>query len=127
MNSLQSVVRSLPGYIVYFAAVLLAAAQLAVLLRVIREKEHGIRILAAALHFLLGIFFLSLLLDYSYNALIDGHPEILYQFEWKLFSLPWLLYAVLELISALVIFIYERTSRRYRMTRLTSDSIRQVF
>ena len=79
MTSLQSVVGALPGYIVYFAAAFLAAAQLAILLLLIRRKQSGVHPFLALAHFLAGLLFLSLLLDYSYNALIEGQPEVLYR------------------------------------------------
>ena len=126
MRSLQSVVCTLPGYIVYFAAMLLTAAQLAVLLRLFREKHGAARIILSLLHFLIGISFLTVLLDYSYNALIEGRPEQIHSFELKRFSVPWLVYAGLEIVSFAVILLYERVFRQRRNTRLTADSIRQT-
>ena len=126
MNSLQAVVGTLPGFIVYFAALILTGARFTVLLIFIREKHGKGRILAAAVHFIIGLFFLAVLLDYSYNVLIQDLPETIHLFEWKLFGLPWLLYAGLEIVSAAVICLNIRYLRRYRDTHLTVDSIRQV-
>ena len=126
MNSLQSTVGMPLGYVLYFAALLLTAAQLAILLQLIQKKLGMARILAALLHFLLCFFLLAFLLDYSYNALVFAMPEVLYAFELRLLALPWLLYAGLEMASTGVVFLQVRFLRRYRETRLTPDAIRQT-
>ena len=126
MNSLQSTVGMPLGYVLYFAALLLTAAQLAILLQLIQKKLGMARILAALLHFLLCFFLLAFLLDYSYNALVFAMPEVLYAFELRLLALPWLLYAGLEMASTGIVFLQVRVLRRYRETRLTPDAIRQT-
>lgn len=126
MMSLQNAVCTLPGYIVYFAAALLTAAQLTVLLAFIQTKQNGGRVWAALMHFLIGLICLSFLLDYSYNALIEGQPEIMYSVELRLLSLPWLLYAWVELLSAALINLHVRTLWQYRNTHLGADAIRQT-
>ena len=126
MNSLQSTVGTPLGYIIYFAAMLLTAAQLAVLSQRIRKREGPARILASLLHFLLCFFLLSFLLDYSYNALILFIPEVLFAFELRLLDLPWLLYASLELLSGAVLFLQLRALKRERETRLSPDAIRRT-
>ena len=124
MTSLQSAVGTLPGYIVYFGAFLLTAAQLTVLLAFFRRKQPAFWI--ALPHFLIGLFFLSVLLDYSYNAYIEKWTDFLYGFEERLLSVPWLLYIGAELVSAAVICFHVRSIRRYRNTHLDADAIRQA-
>ena len=126
MTSLQSVVGTLPGYIVYFTAALLTAALLTVILALFRIRQGGARVWAALAHFLVSLFFLAFLLDYSYNALIEGMPEVLYGFERRLLSAPWLLFAGAELVSAAVVWLYVRALLRYRDTHLSGDAIRQT-
>ena len=126
MNSLQSIIGTLPGNTISFVAMLLTAAQLAVFLRLFRKKHGRIQTGFALLHFLLGFFFLSVFLNYSYNALLRGRTEIFYSFEQRLLSLPWFLYAVLECISAAVILFCLRSFRQQMNSQLTSDSIRQT-
>ena len=126
MTSLQSVVGALPGYIVYFTAASLTAAQLAILLLFIRRNRPDAHLFLALTHFLAGLLFLSVLLDYSYNALIEGQPEILYGFELRLLSLPWLMYAAAEGMSAMAVLLHGRMLRRDRNTHLSADAIRQT-
>ena len=126
MNTLQSTVGTPLGYLIYFTALLLTAAQLAVLSQRIRKRRGLARILASLLHFLLCFFLLAFLLDYSYNALVLAIPEVLFAFELRLLALPWLLYASLELVSAAVLFQQLRSLKRDRETRLTPDAIRQT-
>ena len=126
MSSLMSVVGALPGYLVSFAAMLLTAAQLAVLFQLVRQRQSAARIVGALLNFLLCFFLLVLLLDYSYNALIEGTPDILHPFEFRLLALPWPLFAVLEVACASVVILYMRFLSRYRRTHLTPDAIRQT-
>ncbi len=126
MTSIQSVVATLPGYVVYFGAALLTAARLTVLLFFFRIRISKVRAFAALLHFLISLFLLSVLLDYSYNALIEGQAEVLYRFEKKLLSAPWLLYAGVELVSAAAVCLDVRALWRYRDTHLSADAIRQT-
>ena len=126
MNSLQSTVGTLTGYIIYFAALLLTAAQLAILPQLIQKKQGMIRILAALLHFLFCLILLAFLLDYSYNAVVLAEPEVLHAFERRLLTLPWLLYAGLELAAAAVIILQARALKQYRESNLTPDAIRQT-
>lgn len=126
MNSLQSAVGTPLGYAIYFAAMLLTAAQLAILSQRLRKRRGPGRILASLLHFLLCFFLLAFLLDYSYNALVLAIPEVLFAFELRLLALPRLLYASLELASAAVLFLQLRSLKRDRETRLTPDAIRQT-
>ena len=75
LDSIRSVVCTLPGYLVYFAAMLLTAAQLAVVRRLVQIRAKAARILPAVLHFLLLFFFLAVLLNYSYNFVLMDIPE----------------------------------------------------
>lgn len=126
MRTLQNIVGTPAGSILYVAAFLLAAALLAVLLWLLMERQSKARLAAVVLHFLLMFFFLCVLLDYSYNAVLMARPEVLHAFEFRLLALPWLLYALLELLSAAAVFLHIRFLRHYRDTHLTSDAIRQT-
>lgn len=126
MSSMQSIVGTLPGYILYFAAYLLTASLLAILLWLVKERQSKVRLLFVGLHFLLIFFCLSVLLNYTYNALLEARPEVLHDFEFRLLALPWLLYALLELLSAAAVFLHIRFLRTYRDTHLTPDAIRQT-
>ena len=126
MTSLQSVVCTLPGYAVYYAAFLLTAAQLSVLLACLRTKQSPVYAAAALLHFFVGFILLSVLLNYSYYVALRGQAEIPHDFERRLMSIPWLLYVGAELASAAVIGLQIRAIRRYRNTHLGADAIRQT-
>ena len=126
MTSLQSVVGTWPGYIVYFAAALLTAALLTVLIALFRTRQGSSRVWVALGHFLASLFFLAFLLDYSYNALIEEMPETLYGFERRLIAAPWLLFAGAELVSAAIVWLHVRALLRYRDTHLSGDAIRQT-
>ena len=126
MTSIQSVVGTLPGYVVYFAAALLTAVLLAILLAYTRTKQAGYRSLIALIQFLISVFLLSVLLNYSYNALIEGISGFLYGFEERLLSLPWLLYVGAEFVTAATVCLHVRALWRYRDTHLGSDAIRRT-
>ena len=126
MNSLQNIIGTLPGYIIYFAELLITASLLAMMLRSVRERHGKARIFAALLCFVFNFFVLTVMLDYSYNALIRDRIRILCITEIRIIGLPWLIYAGTEMISAAVIFFYARYFKEYRETHLTSDAIRQT-
>ena len=117
MTSLQSVVCTLPGYIVYFAAALLTGAELTVMLLFFRSRQAGVHAVMALIHFLLWFCFLSVLLNYSYNAEILGLTGFQLGFEKRLFAAPWLLYASAELVSALAVGLHVRILLRIQRTR----------
>ena len=81
MSSLQSMIGTLPGYIICFAFMLLTGVQLAVLLRTFREKHGKARLIIALLHFLLGAFCLSVFLDYTYNVILTQYFGNVHPFE----------------------------------------------
>ena len=126
MNSLQSVVGTPIGYILYFAACLLAIVLLAIMLRLVRERRNRGRFAVVLLHFVFVFFFLCVLLNYSYNAVLEARPEVLKSFELRLLALPWFLAAALELISAAAVFWHVRFLRIDWDTHLTPDAIRQT-
>lgn len=126
LDSIRSVVCTLPGYLVYFAAMLLTAAQLAVVRRLVQIRAKAARILPAVLHFLLLFFFLAVLLNYSYNFVLMDIPESVSSLEEKVLSVPWPLYAGLELISAVLILLNARAFRRYRKMHLDANAIRHT-
>lgn len=126
MSSLQSMIGTLPGYIICFAFMLLTGVQLAVLLRTFREKHGKARLIIALLHFLLGAFCLSVFLDYTYNVILTQYFGNVHPFEQWMLSLSWLCYLGLAFVSVAVLFAYGKAFRKYRDTNLTTDSIRQA-
>lgn len=126
MSALRDVLGTFPGYLIYFAAMILTASQLVVLL----HTRHGGRarrhLLPALAHFLLLFFFLAALLGYSYYAVLSGKPEVLSAFELFVLSLPWLLSAGFELLSAALIVWRLRMFRQYRRTHVSEDAIRET-
>ena len=126
MSSLQSIVGTLTGYIIYFAALLLTIVLLVVLMELINGKHGLIRIFLMMLHLLIAFFLLVFLLDYSYNTLIKNRIEILPAFEFKLLILPWLLYMIIEFYLAIVVCLNVSFLHKIRKSHLTSDAIRQA-
>ena len=126
MSLLRDVIGTWLGYFLYFAAMILTAAQLAVVYRLIKVRKAWHRVLPASIHFLVLFFFLTVLLDYSYNAIQLGIPESVNIMEAKILSLPWLLYAGMELASAAVVLMNVRAFRLYRDTHLDANAIRHT-
>ena len=126
MTSLQSVICTLPGYLVYFTAALLTGVQLAVMLLFFRSRRAKACLVMASAHFLLWFGFLSVLLNYSYNAEIMGQTGFRLGFEERLFAAPWFLFAGAELISALAVYLHVRILLRIQRTHPGVDSIRQT-
>ena len=126
MSLLRDVIGTWLGYFLYFAAMILTAAQLAVVYRLIKVRKAWHRVLPASIHFLVLFFFLTVLLDYSYNVMQLGIPESVNLMEAKLLSLPWLLYAGLELASVAAVILNVRAFRLYRDTHLDANAIRHT-
>ncbi|MBP0988176.1 MAG: hypothetical protein J6S92_07840, partial [Oscillospiraceae bacterium] len=82
----------------------------------------------AALHFLIGfaVFGLMMYAGNVYDNLDDGEilsPDAL---SGQIFYLPWLLYAALELLSAVLIMLHLRQIRRYVETHVSPSAVKET-
>ena len=126
MSSIYSIFDRGGALLLLMIALFLAIGQTAGFLLSMKEKRSGKQISAAALHLLAGFVIFVILLDGYDNVNFPTIPRDSVQTGWFVFSLPWLVYAAYELLSAAVLLLHFRQYRRYKTNTVTPDSIRRA-
>lgn len=105
----------------------LVLGQLWCLMQAIRSGRGRGAVCAAAAELLCVFLLFSILLDFSFlSYLFDYDLVRLRPFQWKLFSLPWAVYALAECLFLALLCVQLRANSRFRRTHLTPDAIRQT-
>ena len=113
-------------YAVTLGSLFLVAGSLIALIRGILARRSRRILLAAGLNLLAGFLLFLVLMDCArFTYLTEPDPRYR-TFQTALFGLPWGLYAVLEVLSAAILFLLLRDDRRYRRNHLTPDAIRET-
>ena len=128
MTSLNDIYTTVPGTVIFTAALVLVMLQLAVLMYAVRDLRDRKNALFAALHFLIGfaVFGLMMYAGNVYDNLDDGEmlpPDAL---SGQIFYQPWLLYVILELLSAVLILMHLRQIRRYAETHVSPSAVKET-
>ena len=117
---------SLIWYAVTLGSLALVVGSLIALIRGILARRSRRNLLAAGLNLLAGFLLFLVLMDCARFAYLT-EPDPRYRtFQTALFGLPWGLYAILEVLSAAILFLLLRDDRRYRRNHLTPDAIRET-
>ena len=125
MSGLEIIRGSWLWYVLCLAALLLILGQLGVLLSAFR---CAYRRASAVLNLLFGLALLALLMDCAMAQIASPADRLLLYrpLQWRLFALPWGLYALWELLALLLLLLSARTLQRYRRSHLTPDAIREA-
>lgn len=126
MSSIYSVFDRPGVLLLLMIALFLVIGQIAAFLLFLREKKSRKQTLAAALHLLAGFLVFVILLDGYDNVRFETIPRDTVQTGWFVFSLPWLVYAAYEALSAVVLLFHLREYRRYKTSTVTPGAIRQA-
>lgn len=112
-------------YFLWLAALVLLTLQLLVLLLVFTEKHLLHVILFSAIHFLAGFALFVILLDgfFCPEMYVQDGPRSFYDFESLLFSVPWVVWAGVEILSAAFLIAFFLKRHRYRRTHLSADAV----
>lgn len=128
MTPLNDIYITVPGTVIFTAALVLVMLQLAVLMYAVRDLRDRKNALFAALHFLIGfaVFGLMMYAGNVYDNLDDGEmlpPDAL---SGQIFYLPWLLYAAPELLSAVLIMLHLRQIHKYTETHVSAGAVKDT-
>ncbi len=117
---------SLIWYAVTLGSLAIVVGSLIALIRGVQARRSWQIILVSGLNLLAGFLLFLVLMDCARFAYLT-EPDPRYQaFQTALFGLPWGLYAILEVLSAAILFLLLRDDRRYRRSNLTPDAIRET-
>lgn len=124
MKSLNTLYGTFIWYFLCLASLALVIGALSALIRMGREKRSGwAQLFSLTVSFLAFLLFV-LLMDAGHAAVTLSSRYL--PMERALFALPWLIYALAELILAGLLLCMELDHLRYRKTHLTSDVIRRT-
>lgn len=113
-------------YAVTLGSLVLVTGSLIALIRSILARRGRRILLTAGLNLLAGFLLFLVLMDCARFAYLT-EPDPRYRaFQTALFGLPWGLYAIPEVLSAVILFLLLRNDRRYRLNHLTPDAIRET-
>lgn len=126
MTSYYSILDRPVGLLLLIIALFLGIGQIAAFAISLQEKYSRRQMTVCIGHMLVGFLFFVFMLE-SYD--IINFPETLsgpMQSEWLPYHLPWLFYAFLEGLSAVILLLHYREYRKYKTRTVTSDAIRQT-
>ena len=117
---------SLIWYAVTLGSLALVIGSLIALIRSILARRSRRILLAAGLNLLAGFLLFLVLMDCARFAYLTEPDPRYHAFQTALFGLPWGLYAIPEILSAAILLLLLRDDRRYRLSHLTPDAIRET-
>ena len=126
MSSFYSILKTHGALLLLLAALALLIGQTAAFLLSLQEKQSRRQSLAAALQLMAGFLLFVIMLDGFDNVNFETIPRDSVQTGWLVFSLPWLVYASLEVLSAGLLLLHFREYMRYKTSTVTPDAIRQT-
>ena len=127
MTSLHSIGGSFIYITICLVSLGLVTGQLFVLMQAIRRKRSRGFMIPAVLNLLLGLCLFIVMMDCSMSFIYSPEDALLIRpFQHKLFDVPWIVYAVIELICAAILIWHLYSDRRFRRNHLTPDAIRQT-
>lgn len=113
-------------YAVTLGSLVLVTGSLIALIRSILARRGRRILLTAGLNLLAGFLLFLVLMDCARFAYLTKPDPRYRAFQTALFGLPWGLYAIPEVLSAVILFLLLRNDRRYRLNHLTPDAIRET-
>ena len=126
MKALWLTKNSLIWYAVCIGSLALVITALVCVIRSVHARRGWKRILPAVFGLCISFALFVIHMDCARYAYLT-EPDPRYQpFQFALFELPWGLYAGLEILCAVLLFLMLREDARYRRTHLTPDAIRDT-
>ncbi|WP_295085832.1 hypothetical protein [Ruminococcus sp.] len=126
MTPMLKVFPSIPGMMIYTAALVLVILQLAVLLHSVHEKRKSI--FSAALLFIISLIVIWLMLftAQAYKNLDPGEVLVPGSLPDRIFSLPWLVFAAWDILAGIMVFLQIRSRIRYSGMHLTVNAVKEA-
>ena len=128
MRPMIDVFPSIPGMLIYITALVLIILQFAVLLHSVQEKNREKSFYSAPVFFFISfiVFGLMLCAANAYKILDPGEVLVPGSLPERIFSIPWIVFAVWDLLVALVVFLQIMERVRYAQTHLTPYAVKEA-
>ena len=128
MTPMLEVFPSVPGMIIYTAALILVLVQFAVLLYYVQDRPDKRSMFSALMSFLVSFIVLGLMLcaANAYKILDPGEVLVPGSLPDRIFSVPWAVFAGWDIFAALTSFWLVRRRLRYVKTHLTPNAVKET-
>lgn len=127
MTGLKDINGSFLFSVICVASIILVIGQASVLMQAIRHKRSKGLVISAVLNILVGLSLFVVLMDCAmYFKYSSEDFLLLLPFQHDLAAAPWMVYVLIELLSALVLIWHILDERRFSKHNLTPDAIRQT-
>lgn len=126
MNAFHEVTFSPLGVFLRLAAMLLVLGQVTLLMLILRQRRSGGVVLCAVLHLVLGMAFLTLLLDGAYRLEYLPYARAYLPPVEALVRLAWLFTAGWELVDGALLGLAGADAYRYARRHPTAQSIKEA-
>lgn len=128
MRPMIDVFPSVLGMLIYVTALFLILLQFAVLLHSLQEKRRDKSLFSTTVFFIISfiVFGLMLCAANAYKILDPGEVLVPGSLPDRIFSIPWLAFALWDMAAALMIFLQIRKRIRYARSHLTPDAVKEA-
>ena len=127
MSGLGAITDTLPWYFICTVALILLVGSITILFRAVFDARGKKTAVFAALNLLLIFCLFFILMDcFTFRNEVNSAIRAFLPLEERLFKLPYIYYALVEVVSGVLILLCSRDALRYRKRNLTQDSIKQA-
>ncbi|MBQ6042229.1 MAG: hypothetical protein IJL32_15825 [Oscillospiraceae bacterium] len=128
MIPMLEVFPSVPGMLIYIAALMLLLLQFAVLLHSMQDKGSKRSLRCAVLHFIVSFLIVGLMLcaANAYKILDPGEVLVPGSLPDRIFSVPWIVFAAWDIWAAWMTFLQIRQYFRYVKTHLAQNAVKET-
>lgn len=128
MRPMIDIFPSVLGMLIYIMALVLIILQFAVLLHIVQEKRRGKSFFSSIVFFFISfvVFGLMLCAANAYKILDPGEMLVPGSLPDCIFSIPWLVFAVWDLLEAMMVFFQIMKCVKYARTHLTPYVVKEV-
>ena len=128
MTPMLKVFPSVPGMLIYITALILVLLQFAVLLHSVQNRSSRRALCTAVLHFAVSFLVVGLMLcaANAYKILDPGEVLVPGSLPDRIFSVPWIVFAMWDILAAVMAFLHIRKHFRLARTHLTPNAVKET-
>ncbi|MBR5421393.1 MAG: hypothetical protein IK115_09620 [Lachnospiraceae bacterium] len=127
MSDLGAITDTIPWYFICIVALILLVGSITIFLRAVFDARGKITAAFAAMNLLLSFCLYFILMDcFAFCNMTTSRIRAFLPFEERLFAIPYFYYALIEVVSGVLLLLCSRDALSYRKRNLTQDSIKQA-
>ena len=128
MKPMLEVFPSVPGMMIYTAALILIIVQFGILLHSLHKRDEKQSLFLAVLFFIISFLVVGLMLiaANAFRILEPGEELVPGSLPDRIFSLRWMIFAAWDIFEALMVLLQIKQHTRYVGTHLTQDAVKEA-